>query len=413
MAKFSSPLDAIVGLTESVTKDWTKQRKAEERNANARSRRFDRLTRTRHITIKEAAFGVMKEAYQHASDDGRLPANPRQIYYAARRKILIATGRDTLESGYFLQTILRDYMGSHDCSDWDVVWDARGHFSEPHTNKVIPIGTLEVRQYLGDRPRLAPAIEFRSDTRYPTLGPENRYETVLFIEKEGFDPLLEAAQIAERFDVAIMSTKGMSVSASRLLLDRLVTRGVTKVLVLHDFDISGFSIAGTLCTSSSRYRYWNDVPIIDIGLRLADVKAMALLSEPFSTDKDWNKVSRTLKRHGVTPEEITFLERERVELNAMASGEFIHFIEKKFEEHGIEKVLPVAETIDCHARRLIEQQFANKAMEEMMPEIKKQAASATLPADLRRFVEAELARRPELPWDAAVSAVVRNLDVKE
>jgi hypothetical protein len=172
-------------------------------------------------------------------------------------------------------------MGSHDCSDWDVVWDARGHFSEPHTNKVIPIGTLEVRQYLGDRPRLAPAIEFRSDTRYPTLGPENRYETVLFIEKEGFDPLLEAAQIAERFDVAIMSTKGMSVSASRLLLDRLVTRGVTKVLVLHDFDISGFSIAGM--------------------------------------------------------EEITFLERERVELNAMASGEFIHFIEKKFEGHGIEK----------------------------------------------------------------------------
>ena len=105
MAKFSSPLDAIVGLTESVTKDWTKQRKAEERNANARSRRFERLTRTRHITIKEAAFDIMKEAYQHASDDGRLPANPRQIYYAARRKILIATGRDTLESGYFLQTI--------------------------------------------------------------------------------------------------------------------------------------------------------------------------------------------------------------------------------------------------------------------------------------------------------------------
>jgi hypothetical protein len=33
---------------------------------------------------------------------------------------------------------------------------------------------------------------------------------------------------------------------------------------------------------------------------------------------------------------------------------------KKFEEHGIEKVLPVAETIDCHARRLIEQQFANR-----------------------------------------------------
>jgi hypothetical protein len=67
-------------------------------------------------------------------------------------------------------------------------------------------------------------------------------------------------------------------------------------------------------------------------------------------------------------------------------------------------VLPVAETIECHARRLIEQQFANKAMEEIMPEIKKQAASATLPADLRRFVEAELARRPELPGRACETA---------
>ena len=33
---------------------------------------------------------------------------------------------------------------------------------------------------------------------------------MLFIEKEGFLPLFEAVHLAERYDLAIMSTKGMS-----------------------------------------------------------------------------------------------------------------------------------------------------------------------------------------------------------
>ena len=39
MAKYNSPLDAIIGLTEGTTKQWTKQRKAEERRAKDRARR--------------------------------------------------------------------------------------------------------------------------------------------------------------------------------------------------------------------------------------------------------------------------------------------------------------------------------------------------------------------------------------
>jgi DNA topoisomerase VI subunit A len=300
-AKFRSPLDAVIGLTESVTKDWTKQRKAEERDANARNRRFDRLTRMSRETIRDAAFQVMEEAYLHASTNGTRPVNPRQIYYAARREILLATGRDQLQSNYFLQVLLRDYMQICGCSNWDVIWDARGHLTEAHTGRVIPIGTAEVRQYIVDHPKLGPAVEIRSTARYPTSGPENRFKTVLFIEKEGFTPILEAAQIADRFDVSILSTKGMSVSASRQLLDGLVSRGVTKILVLHDFDVSGFSIFGTLGTNSNVYRYTNKIPIFDLGLRLADVEDMGLLAEPFTTNKDWRAVSETLKRHGATP----------------------------------------------------------------------------------------------------------------
>src|SRR4029077_498806 len=121
---------------------------------------------------------------------------------------------------------------------------------------------------------------------YPTKGPEHRYNTVLFVEKEGFDPIFEASHISDRFDVAIMSTKGMSTTSARLLLDRLVDRGVEKMLVLHDFDISGFSICGTLGTDSGRYTFANDVPLIDIGLRLSDIDELGLLHEPFTTNKN-------------------------------------------------------------------------------------------------------------------------------
>ena len=49
-----------------------------------------------------------------------------------------------------------------------------------------------------------------------------------------------------------MSTKGMSTTA-RLLLDRLAPQ-IEKVLVLHDFDVSGFSIFGTQRAEKSRTR---------------------------------------------------------------------------------------------------------------------------------------------------------------
>src|ERR1700730_4111144 len=140
MAKFTSPAAALRGLTKSVTKDWTKQRKAEERNANAKVNRAARMIRSERMTIRDAAFQVMAEAYDKASAGGTLPVNPRQIYYAARRSILLATTVDTLESGYFLQTLLHEYMGEHDCSAWDLIWDARGHFAEPHTGRVVSIG---------------------------------------------------------------------------------------------------------------------------------------------------------------------------------------------------------------------------------------------------------------------------------
>jgi hypothetical protein len=414
MPKSAKPFrlaSAIKSSTEAVTKTWALQRRAEERSANARRNRYRRLVKSERVTIRNAAFQVMKESYQKASANGTLPANPRQIYYAARRSILNATGKDALQSGYFLQTLLRDYMENNDCSAWDVVWDARGHFTEPHTGERIPIGTLQVRQYLSERPVPGAAVNVNSSELYPTKGPEQRYKNVVFIEKEGFDPLWAASRIAERLDIALMSTKGMSVSASRLLIDRLVSRGVEKIFVLHDFDISGFSIVGTLGTDSRVYKYNNDVTgvIVDIGLRFADVEDMKLLSEPFATDEDWRAISRTLKRHGATEKEIEFLKDARVELNAMDSQQFVDFLEQKLKEHGVKKVVPDDAVMVRHARRVLAETLTANALKSLRETIQKEAAAIALPEDLRGQVENELAENPALPWDVAVARIIGKI----
>ena len=106
---------------------------------------------------------------------------------------------------------------------------------------------------------------------------------MVFIEKEGFIPLFEAAELAERFDIAIMSTKGMPVVACRHLADELCGKHGIPLLVLHDFDKAGFSILGTLSGISTRdydefnrYEFEHEIEVIDLGLRLSDVRAVQL-----------------------------------------------------------------------------------------------------------------------------------------
>ena len=119
-------------------------------------------------------------------------------------------------------------------------------------------------------------------------GPANRYQFALFIEKEGFDSLLERAKISERFDLAIFSSKGQSNVATRKLVDELSALGVT-ILVAHDLDVAGFTISHWLWHDNERYRFRNTPKVIDLGLRLADVQRLALQSENNSPQQkpDW------------------------------------------------------------------------------------------------------------------------------
>ncbi|HKG76667.1 MAG TPA: hypothetical protein VKA90_04055, partial [Beijerinckiaceae bacterium] len=186
---------AIINAVEGVTQKWTKQRKREERERSARRNRANVMIRRRTVTVRDAAWQIMREAYLKASANGTLPAHARQIMYAARPHIQATSDRDlgARFDQYFTQQLLPEYIEEMRVA-WNVVYDARGHFYEPHTEHEVPLGTLHVREYLNKvRIYEPPELSFElSEKRFPTFGPRHRYGAVLFVEKEGFMPLFQA-----------------------------------------------------------------------------------------------------------------------------------------------------------------------------------------------------------------------------
>jgi hypothetical protein len=336
--------------------------------------------------------------------------------YAARGEIQRRTGR-SLDDQYFIQTLLPDYLKDYPekAVDWDVVFDSRGHLVEPHTEIVVPLGTLDVRDYLEAIERRGVSEADATDVSWrmlPTWGSENRFSAVLFVEKEGFLPLFKAVKLAERYDIAIMSTKGMSNTASRLLVDRLCCQGGgVPLLVLHDFDKAGFSILSTLQRDTRRYEFTNTVQVIDLGLRLEDVERYDLGSEAVSYGKSnpkWN-----LEENGATEEEIEFLcssdsewsgyRGKRVELNAFTSADLVAWIEEKLKLHGIRKVLPGEECLGLACRRALEAMILEDRVRHIRQEVSKEALGVKIPRDLRARVEKRLKKEPGMPWDRAVA----------
>jgi hypothetical protein len=398
--------NALLGDIKKATNKWRKQKESEIRDRQAYLRRRDNFMRVRQITMQEAAWEVMEAAYMKASAGGKLPVGPRQIMYAARGPVQARTGK-RLDDRYFTQTLLPNFCAAKPdlTAGWDIVWDARGNLIEPHTNFQLPLGTLQVREYIhGAESRYLPAKH--TGDRWHTRGSLDRYGTVLFVEKEGFLPLFRAVKLAERYDLAIMSTKGVSTTAARQLVDHLVAARGVPVFVIRDFDVAGFTIAGTLRRGTRRYR-WRSEGATDLGLRLDDVEAEGLEAEDFHHGGRAEGLTPQLIANGATRAEIAFLCTQRVELNAFPSDQLVSWIERKLEEHGVRKVRPKVETLTQagkhFARGLVLERLAERCKRLVERKIERLDLDGC-----REAVEKMLEEDPELAWDDALRDVVRK-----
>jgi hypothetical protein len=393
-----------------VTKDFTSEKKRTRRGAGLSDSQLRKLRsfEPRRTTIKEACEQVMERAYMIASGNGRYPAHARQIMYAARPLVLSICGKFyNPKNKTFSQVDLPNYIAKHatTTANWDVVFDARGAIREPHTNHRVGLGTLEVRRYVRDWHTSVPSLRLGTiGLGVNTIGPGNRFKFVLLIEKEGFDELLEVAQIARRYDIAIASTKGQSTTASRQLVDHLSNKKIT-TLIAHDCDKYGFEICHALHTSSRRFQYRKRPLVRCLGLRLADARAMALESEPVEYKK--RCCEKSLLAAGATEEEAAFMagsrwEGERIELNAMPSDVFIQWLERKLNEAGVKKVVPDEKVLAAAYKRAALVAHANRALIEVQKRWDTNGISSVpIPPNLRQRIEKAITDSSD-PWDAAV-----------
>lgn len=416
------PESALAEAVTLVTKKWTTLKRQADREHRLHARQIEdavKRSRRQRLNVKEAAWQVMRRAYLQASSGGRLPANARQVMYQARPLIIELTGkaRPWARSSYFTQQLLPDFVAAHPelTAGWNVVFDGRGHFVEPHTECQFELGTLAVRAYIESwLPTLSSDVSEDNiilPHKIETRGPAYRFEYALFIEKEGFYPLLEEARIAERYDLPIFSTKGMSNTAARELVEALTEQDVT-ILVARDFDKSGFSIMHTLRSDNRRWTYTATPNVVDLGLRLADAEAMGLASEPVTYDSNVDP-RQSLRESGATPEECNFLvsgrarsgwQGDRVELNAMTSEQFLFWLESKLQAGGVQKIVPDKEALAEAYRYQVAIEHLQAAINDAyqtMPD----PTTIRIPRGLEKKVR-EAIEGTETPWDEALWEIV-------
>ena len=345
----------------------------------------------------------MADAYLEASAGGTLPANARQIMYAARGPILELTGKDGFNDKYFTQTLLPDYLAANPetTQGWDVVYDARGTFSEPHSGRQVALGTLGVRGYLNRRH----GVQAGTGLWLFDAAPVDRYRRILFIEKEGFAPLLESADIAARFDCAIASTKGMSVTAMRQLIDRLADEVPDlEVLTMTDFDVTGVGIQRWLTESGRRYTFDNDIQSQIVALTFDQAQTLHAQgrSEPGGfTENAGGVYTRLTSDYGLEPDAARWLafEKRRVELNALPSDQIIALIEEALG--GRDKLMPADETLAQAYQQAVAETAARKARASALAE----SSAIRDVGPLRRRIAELLRNDPSLSWDEALMKV--------
>jgi len=147
--------------------------------------------------------------------------------------------------------------------------------------------------------------------------------------------------------------------------------------------------------------------VVDLGFRLADTEG--LQSEPVQfPPKQKADPGIHLRRCGATEDEVAFLVDDkahhftpwtgkRVELNAMTSGEFVGWIERKLQEHGVQKVFPDTDALSGAYRRAAHLKVVRRELGKLVVSVPDEA-----PADLAEQVARRLAEDPVLTWDEAV-----------
>ena len=377
--------DAMFSVIKPIYKEGERQKRAAKRP------RRTYYAPEPKISQKDIVFQVLPRAIRNAGAN----FSARDLYYATRPLVYKHSDWDDgkeLQYSYFSQTILTEYQERHGLIPG--LWrDPRGSLHEPHTGRSIGLGTIEVANY-----------EF----------PEYTFDKILYVEKEGEWPKLQAARLAERYDMAIASAKGYPVEAVRELFAR-AEGGDYQLFVFHDADIDGYNIAHVMREATRRMPHHN-VDVVDIGLTVADAVDLGLDSEPFNRKKDmpW----RTRRRLTQLEREYFIDLQERFELNAiLPDTRRIEYIEEQLKKNGVRgKVVPPEEELPKLAEEMYRHEHARWVEEALhdlvsLEEVKNDLADEFMEEfeleNARRLIEEGFEEDRTLSWRSAFEKKLR------
>jgi len=375
---------------------WREIKSAVEKAVGCAKRKGTAGAGQRLPSQKEVILGALEEAIDKASGKRKHRYSLRQLFYAVRPFFLKVFDREPSYDTF------ADVIGEHEatlgCDLPGIYRDTRGLLYHPHTGEVIPLGTLSVEKY-----------------KRPTWS----FNKVLYCEKEGFFPILIDAKWPERNDCALLTSKGFASRAARDLLDLLgETDEPITFYDVHDADGPGTMIHQSL-QEGTRARPGRSVKVVNLGLEPADGRAMGLPIEPVE-----RKNGRTVPVAEYAEAEREWLQKHRIELNAMMADEFIDWLNRKFApfiQSGVAaKVIPpitvmadrLAEEVKSRVRAAIVAECLRAAGVDQQVE---KAYAALQPALLSHStaladrVSMALADRPEDSWTVPIARAADNL----
>lgn len=163
---------------------------------------------------------------------------------------------------------------------------------------------------------------------------------VVMVEKLGLFHMMRANNFDRRLDAILISTEGFSTEAARLIMAGAAAQGLP-ICILHDYDINGLLIHDTLLEPTKRRDSFIEGTTYDLGFTYDQLKVLMKRPEPVELKKeDIGKLNGLLRDGKVTSEEFDFLQRYRVELNALTPLEFLRWLEAELEQRDLWKTIP-------------------------------------------------------------------------
>lgn len=354
-------------------------------------------------TMKDVMMDSMGEAIKKASGGGEYLFSQRQLFYAVRPYVISGFGKEP-DYNYFCN-VLTDYEEEFGSVE-GLYRDPRGVLYHPHTGEEIPIGTLSVSNY--ERP-------------------EWTFNKILYSEKEGFFTILKKAKFPERFDCALLTSKGYASRAVKDLFDLLgETDEEIQFFCIHDADSAGTKIYETL-SEATRSHKGTKVKVTNLGLDPWEALEMGLEVEAIKTGSKRKRAVAGYVEHGCDTwprdygyDELdwaSWLQSYRVELNAMTTPQFLEWLEDKMETYGVGKVVPDEDVLISQIEktreellrdRVLQELLVNVGFEDIVTKALEDATDISSMGDVVELVRGQLDEDLSSHWSDIVKRMVRD-----